>query len=108
MGTSITFHLFSMFVSLIGKDIEILLLKKQLCEKFLEFQNVQIDSIPFSLFKKVHFEPGSVNLGKLVFPNDDRKLFDNDDLAIDHETNGFTQKYSEKSTQVETRVLNGK
>ena len=49
-----------------GKDIEMLLLKKQLCEKFDEFQDIELDPVPENIFKKVFFIPGSVDLGKIT------------------------------------------
>jgi hypothetical protein len=49
-----------------GKDIELLLLKKQLCEKFGEFQDIQLESVPRNISKKVCFIPGSVDLGKIT------------------------------------------
>lgn len=49
-----------------GKDIELLLLKKQLCEKFEEFQGIEMDSPPRNISKKVCFIPGSVDLGKIT------------------------------------------
>jgi hypothetical protein len=51
-----------------GKDIELLLLKKQLCEKFDEFQEIVLDPLPRNINKKVIFVPGTVDLGKLVEP----------------------------------------
>ena len=52
-----------------GTDIEMLLLKKQLCEKFTEFQNVQLEPLPKNIFKKVMFVPGSVDMGEIKDPN---------------------------------------
>jgi hypothetical protein len=49
-----------------GKDIELLLLKKQLCEKFDEFQQLELESLPRNILKKVCFIPGSVDLGKIT------------------------------------------
>lgn len=49
-----------------GKDIEMLLLKKQLCEKFDEFEDIKLDPVPDNILKKVNFIPGSVDLGKLI------------------------------------------
>lgn len=51
-----------------GKDIEMLLLKKQLCEKFDEFQIIKLDPTPRNINKKVIFVPGRVDLGKLIEP----------------------------------------
>lgn len=52
-----------------GKDIEMLLLKKQLCEKFEEFQDFQLDPIPRNILKEVCFIPGSVDLenNRIIF-----------------------------------------
>lgn len=49
-----------------GKDIEMLLLKKQLCDKFDEFEEFKLESLPKNLLKKVNFIPGSIDLGKLT------------------------------------------
>lgn len=49
-----------------GKDIEMLLLKKQLCEKFDEFEDVKLESMPKNVLKKVNFIPGSFDLGRLT------------------------------------------
>lgn len=43
-----------------GKDIELLLLKKQLCEKFDEFQEIVLDPLPRNINKKVIFVPGKL------------------------------------------------
>ena len=63
-----------------GKDIEMLLLKKQLCEKFDEFHEIQLDDIPKNIFKKVFFIPGSVDLGKIK-DVDDKKTISSTDLS---------------------------
>lgn len=52
-----------------GKDIEMLLLKKQLCDKFDEFDRIEIDTVPRNLLKKIIFVPGIVELGKLKDPD---------------------------------------
>lgn len=52
-----------------GKDIEMLLLKKQLCDKFDDFERIQIDTVPANLLKKIVFVPGVVDLGKLKDPD---------------------------------------
>lgn len=49
-----------------GKDIEMLLLKKQLCEKFDEFEEIKLDAMPKNVLKKVNFIPGSFDLGRLT------------------------------------------
>lgn len=48
-----------------GKDIEMLLLKKQLCEKFDEFEEVKLEALPKNILKKINFVPGSFDLGRL-------------------------------------------
>lgn len=48
-----------------GNDIEMLLLKKQLCEKFDEFQEIKLDSLPKNISKKVTFVKGSLDFGHL-------------------------------------------
>ena len=53
-----------------GKDIELLLLKKQLCEKFEEFQVIHLDPIPKNIIRRVNFLTGSVDLGKLSDPEE--------------------------------------
>jgi len=57
-----------------GRDIEMLLLKKQLCEKFEQFQETQMDPLPKNIMKKIHFEPGSFHLGDIKNPDDDFRL----------------------------------
>ena len=49
-----------------GKDIEMLLLKKQLCQKFNDFDLVQIDPVPKNISKKISFIPGVAELGKFA------------------------------------------
>lgn len=49
-----------------GKDIEMLLLKKQLCQKFDEFEEIKLEPIPINISKKAFFVPGSIDLGKIV------------------------------------------
>lgn len=49
-----------------GKDIEMLLLKKQLCEKFDEFEEIKLEAVPKNVLKKVNFVPGMLDLGRLT------------------------------------------
>jgi hypothetical protein len=51
-----------------------------------------MDSVPVGLFKRAHFEPGTAHLGNLIFPDGD--------------STDICEKFSEKSTQVDTRKLN--
>jgi hypothetical protein len=53
-----------------GKDIELLLLKKQLCEKFEEFEVVQVSPVPKNILKKVNFKIGELNFGELACEDD--------------------------------------
>jgi hypothetical protein len=58
-----------------GKDIELLLVKKQLLDKFHELQSVQLDPLPDNLNMHIRFQPGELNLGRLIIcemtPTDD-------------------------------------
>lgn len=49
-----------------GKDIEMLLLKKQLCDKFDEFEEIHLEPVPKNLIKNLFFESGYVDVGKLT------------------------------------------
>jgi hypothetical protein len=42
-----------------------LLLKKQLCEKFEQFEEIKLDDIPRNISKKINFIQGQVELGRL-------------------------------------------
>jgi uncharacterized phage infection (PIP) family protein YhgE len=58
-----------------GKDIELLLVKKQLLDKFHELESVELDPLPDNLSMHIKFQPGQLNLGKLriceMTPTDD-------------------------------------
>jgi hypothetical protein len=58
-----------------GKDIELLLVKKQLLEKFHELESVELDPLPTNLTMHIKFQPGQLNLGTLriceMTPTDD-------------------------------------
>jgi hypothetical protein len=58
-----------------GKDIELLLVKKQLLEKFHEIESVELDPLPDNLNMHIKFQPGQLNLGTLTIcemtPTDD-------------------------------------
>lgn len=66
-----------------GKDIELLLLKKQVQEKLSVMANVELKDLPRTVGKQICFVPGTVELGKLEDPdlNLDKKkgLLGNDD-----------------------------
>jgi len=48
-----------------GKDIELLLVKKQLMEKFRELDAVELDPLPENICMRLDFQPGELNLGTL-------------------------------------------
>ncbi|CAL1528522.1 unnamed protein product [Lymnaea stagnalis] len=52
-----------------GKDIELLLLKKQVQEKLSAMANVELKDLPRTVGKQVCFVPGSLDLGKLEDPD---------------------------------------
>jgi hypothetical protein len=58
-----------------GKDIELLLVKKQLLDKFHELESVELDPLPNNLNMHIKFQPGRLNLGRLriceMTPTDD-------------------------------------
>ena len=58
-----------------GKDIELLLVKKQLLDKFHELESVELDPLPDNLNMHIKFLPGQLNLGTLriceMTPTDD-------------------------------------
>ncbi|CAF4700103.1 unnamed protein product [Rotaria socialis] len=58
-----------------GKDIELLLVKKQLLEKFRELDAVELDPLPENICMRIDFQPGQLTLGTLkiceVTPIDD-------------------------------------
>ncbi|CAG5136204.1 unnamed protein product [Candidula unifasciata] len=52
-----------------GKDIELLLLKKQVQEKLSTLATVELKDLPQTVGKQIYFVPGSLNLGKLEDPD---------------------------------------
>ena len=48
-----------------GKDIELLLVKKQLMEKFRELDAVELDPLPENICMRIDFQPGELHLGTL-------------------------------------------
>ncbi|BFZ04663.1 hypothetical protein BsWGS_07702 [Bradybaena similaris] len=52
-----------------GKDIELLLLKKQVQEKLSTLANVELKDLPQTVGKQICFVPGSLNMGKLEDPD---------------------------------------
>ncbi|CAF1098563.1 unnamed protein product [Adineta steineri] len=48
-----------------GKDIELLLVKKQLMEKFRELDDVELDPLPENICMRLDFQPGQLHLGTL-------------------------------------------
>lgn len=52
-----------------GKDIELLLLKKQVQEKLSTLANVELKDLPQTVGKQIYFVPGNLNMGKLEDPD---------------------------------------
>lgn len=73
-----------------GKDIELLLLKKQLCEKFEEFEEIKLDPVPDNILKKVNFVPGSLHLGTL----EDGEHLDHSESYRSGIARGISARYS--------------
>ena len=73
-----------------GKDIELLLLKKQLCDKFEEFEEIKLDPVPDNILKKVNFVPGSLFLGTLQ----DGEIASSIDTYRSGIARGISAKYS--------------
>lgn len=48
-----------------GKDIELLLLKKQVQEKLTALNDIELNTLPDNVAKEVTFQPGSLDLGTL-------------------------------------------
>jgi len=48
-----------------GKDIELLLVKKQLMDKFQELDAVELDPLPENICMRLDFQPGQLELGTL-------------------------------------------
>ncbi|KAH9515203.1 hypothetical protein Btru_019506 [Bulinus truncatus] len=69
-----------------GKDIELLLLKKQVQEKLSTMANVELKDLPRTVGKQVCFIPGSLDLGRLEDPDapiDKKKELQRGKEAID-------------------------
>ncbi|CAF0755964.1 unnamed protein product [Didymodactylos carnosus] len=71
-----------------GKDIELLLVKKQLVEKFRELETVELEPLPENINMRVRFRPGKLDLGKLMMcsrtPSDDDEqegLLDDEEIV---------------------------
>ena len=103
-----------------GKDIEMLLLKKQLCDKFEEFDEIKFDEIPENILKKVNFIPGSLHLGTLIeseHRSESSKLgiargisakyssFDEDETSHDHDDISQGEYTVDRATQITYRDM---
>jgi len=77
-----------------GKDIELLLVKKQLLDKFHELESVELDPLPNNLNMHIKFQPGQLNLGRLriceMTPTDDDEC--EGELEEDEEEEYIEQK----------------
>ncbi|UJR13262.1 hypothetical protein I4U23_000282 [Adineta vaga] len=97
-----------------GKDIELLLVKKQLLEKFHELQSVELDPLPENLNMHIKFQAGQLNLGRLTIsemtPTDDDECegeLEEEEEEDEEEENG--QKYpNNKSTNSFITLLENK
>jgi tripartite motif-containing protein 56 len=49
-----------------GKDIELLLLKKQVSDKLSTLSDIQVTTLPQSVHKKVRYVPGSLDMGYVM------------------------------------------
>lgn len=56
-----------------GKDIELLLLKKQVQEKLTALNDIELNSLPETVAKQVTFNPGNLDLGTLEDPGTPRQ-----------------------------------
>ena len=88
-------------VILKGKDIELLLLKKDVQQKLSSLNEVEIKNLPKSISKLVNFLPGSFNLGNLQ--DMDRPLLSNMRSTRSSSSNDLANMvyptYAEKQTQ---------
>ena len=48
-----------------GKDIELLLLKKEVQDKLMALSDIDVKSLPSTINKSVHFVPGAIEFGRL-------------------------------------------
>ena len=84
-----------------GKDIELLLVKKQLMEKFRELDAVELDPLPGNICMRLDFQPGELNLGTLkiceMTPADD----DEREGELDEEEEEVNQAAREEEEEEE-------
>jgi hypothetical protein len=84
-----------------GKDIELLLVKKQLMDKFHELDAVQLDPLPENICMRIDFHPGQLNLGTLkvceITPMDD----DEREGLIDDEEEALVEEEEEEEEERE-------
>ena len=85
-----------------GKDIELLLVKKQLLDKFRELESVELDPLPENVNMHIKFQPGHLNLGTLkiceMTPTDDDEC--EGELDEDDEPHGRVKHHDEATPVV--------
>ncbi|CAF1660127.1 unnamed protein product [Rotaria magnacalcarata] len=87
-----------------GKDIELLLVKKQLLEKFRELDAVELDPLPENICMRIDFQPGQLTLGTLkiceVTPIDDDEcegeLEEEEEVVVEEEGGGAGEEQQHK------------
>lgn len=87
-----------------GKDIELLLVKKQLLDKFHELESVELEPLPENLNMHIQFQPGQLNLGTLTIcemtPTDDDEC--EGQLEDDDEQQQPKKTFTSISTQTDS------
>jgi hypothetical protein len=95
-----------------GKDIELLLVKKQLMDKFRELDAVELDPLPENICMRLDFQPGQLNLGTLkvceITPIDDDERegeIDEEEEEEEVSENGvLEEEEEEKSTKSDAEI----
>lgn len=92
-----------------GKDIELLLVKKQLMEKFRELESVELDPLPENVCMRLDFQPGELTLGTLKIcemtpvDDDEREGQLDEDLVEEEEDEEDEQEQDDNQSNHPTR-----
>jgi len=97
-----------------GKDIELLLVKKQLMEKFRELEEVELDPLPENISMRLDFQPGQLHLGTLkiceMTPVDDDEregeIEEDEEVGGDEQEEGNEDNVDERITKSDTEISN--
>jgi len=97
-----------------GKDIELLLVKKQLMEKFRELEEVELDPLPENISMRLDFQPGQLHLGTLkiceMTPVDDDEregeIEEDEEVAGDEQEEENEDNVDERITKSDTEISN--